>query len=338
MAKNAILVCQAPVEIPNILCFYEEIKNRYKDITIVSRDTNSYNEFFQYIGLEANFVRWSNDYRFDALNPFTWIAFRKQIKENVDKLKIDNVDVFYSSRYDFFSYCHFKQFPLSTTFTYRDKKDSEVWCYKGTNKASFKVSIKRKLEKFIKQCFCGTKLEYYNCGAHSILGFNPQNLRHTIKKKLSDTEEKSIIQKYSYKPHTNSKYTAIFFTEPYRNKFQDSNDFISVNKTIISELHKKGYAIILKGHPRIGLCKEIEHLADDIIPNFIPSEFIDYNEFNIAIGFVSTALCGTSQIIPSYSVLDLCSITDKRLAEHWRQFLNELSNNKIVFINSFSDI
>ena len=335
MKRRALLVCQAPVEVPNILCFYEEIKNRYDDITFVSRDTDSYNKFFQYIGIKAHFVRWVNDSKFNSLKPWTWISFKKQVKKNLINLRLDNCDVYYTSRYDFFSYCHFKQFPESVTFIYRDKKDSEVWCYKGENKASFKIHIRRLIEKYIKQFYCGIKLDYDNSGSVSILGFDPTRLGHVIRKNLSDAEEREIQQKYSYSFKLKSGKNAIFFTEPFRNRFHEENDYIEMNKMVVNELHRKGYSVILKGHPRLGVCAEITQMVDDIIPNYIPSEFINYFSFDIAIGFVSTALCGTASIIPTYSVLDICSITDKQLANNWRQFIKNESNNQVLFITNF---
>lgn len=336
--RRALLVCQAPVEVPNILKFYEEIKGEYFDITFVSRDTNSYNEFFQYIGVNANFVRWENNGKFDSLRPWTWINFKKQIRKNLAGMNLDNCDVFYSSRYDFFSYCHFKRFPNSTRFIYRDKKDSEVWCNKGEDRTTLKIHIKRLLDRYIKQWYCGIKLRYDNCGSISILGFDPNKIGHTVRKKLSDDEEKQIIKKYTYKPNVVGIKNVVFFTEPYRNRFHDQNDYISMNIRIVNELHKKGYKVILKGHPRLGICEEIKQSVDDVIPNFIPSEFINYADFDFAIGFVSTALCGTAGIIPTYSVLDMCLITDKHLADYWRSFINRNSNDSVIFLRDFSKI
>ena len=34
LKKTALLVCQAPVEVPNILQFYEEVRDKYNKITI----------------------------------------------------------------------------------------------------------------------------------------------------------------------------------------------------------------------------------------------------------------------------------------------------------------
>ena len=70
---------QAPVEVPNILYFYEEIKDKYSHITFVSRDTNSFNDFFQLLGLKGDYIHWENNHNFDSLKPWTWRNFRKQI-------------------------------------------------------------------------------------------------------------------------------------------------------------------------------------------------------------------------------------------------------------------
>ena len=338
LKKTALLVCQAPVEVPNILQFYEEVRDKYNKITFVSRDTNSYNDFFKYLGIKANYVRWVNDCRFDSFKPQTWTNFRKQILNNLSNLQLENCDVYYSSRFDFFSYCHFKEFPKSATFIYRDKRDSEVWCNKGQGKVCLKSHIRMILDKYIKQFYCGVELSYYNCGSNSILGFDPLKLGHIVRPKLSDDEEIQMIKKYSYTPNVKSRNVVIFFTEPYRNRFHDESDYIVVNRKIVEELHNRGYYVVLKGHPRLGICEEIRDIVDEIIPSYIPSEFIDYSNFTKAVGFVSTALCGASKYIPTYSVLDICSITDEHLADYWRIFLNKNSSGNIIFLKDIADI
>lgn len=336
--KKAILVCQAPVEVPNILYFYEEIKDKYSHITFVSRDTNSFNDFFQLLGLKGDYIHWENNHSFDSLKPWTWRNFRKQINDNISKMDLNGCDVYYSSRYDFFSYCHFMKFPSSTVFIYRDKKDSEVWRYKGLGKMNLKHMIRKIADQIVKSLYCGTAFKYDNCGSISILGFSPRKMNHKVLPNLTECQEMEMYKKYRYQANVDYPKKAVLFTEPFRNHFQTEDDYISKNKLIVAELHKRGYAVIMKGHPRLGVCREIESEVDAIIPNYVPSEFIDFSMFDIAIGFVSTALCGVCDSLPSFSIIDMCEITDTELADYWRQYLSDNSKGKVKFITNFEQI
>ena len=108
-----------------------------------------------------------------------------------------------------------------------------------------------------------------------------------------------ITQKYSYTPNVIGNNLVILFTEPYRNKFQTREDYSRMNVNIVQSLQAKGYQVIMKGHPRIGILESIKDLVDDIVPIFVPSEFIDYSIFRFAIGFVSTSLCNSARYIPT---------------------------------------
>lgn len=337
--ERAILVCQAPVEVPNILSFYDEVSLYYKEITIVSRDTESFNDFFKYIGIKANYACWKLTDDFRPFKPWTWRHFKRQVKKNLSGIPTENCDVYYSSRYDFFSYCHFIKFGENVSFYYRDKMDSVVWQYAGLHELNTIQSIKMKVEQWIKEMYCGAKLSYSNCGTLSILGFCPEKIGHYIYPILSEQEQNRVINKYTYCPAIGNTFpTVLFLTEPFRNKFHTQTDYVNMNKMVVVELQKRGYKVIMKGHPRLGVCEEIKNIVDDCIPQFVPSEFIDYKKFCLAIGFVSTALCGASVAIPSYSVLNMCQITDTELASYWRNFLNKHSDNKVKFLSSFEQL
>lgn len=49
-----------------------------------------------------------------------------------------------------------------------------------------------------------------------------------------------------------------------------------MNRQIINEIHQAGYKIAVKGHPRIGCQEDAEQMADEVLANYIPSEYIDF--------------------------------------------------------------
>lgn len=335
MNDKAYIVCQAPVEVPNVLSLYEYCKDLYREIIIVSSCTDSYMRFFEYLHIKATFIEWKNC-EIDFLRNVSLKKYRKNIQRNLQQTDLHNSDVYYTSRLDFFALCHFLEFPEETKFFYRGLMDDKVWKVGEAKNGRIKSHISSCLVRLRKEIFCHNRLYYYNCNSLSILGFSPKELNHRLLHSFDN--EDYIIKKYKYVPKATSAKVAILYTEPYRNAFHTEEDYIYLNHEIVKKLHEKGYYVIMKGHPRIGICKEIESEVDEIIPQYVPAEFIDVKCFTLAIGFVSTALASASESIPTYSVLDLCQTTNKELALYWKDYLFNVAGDKIIYLNNFDEI
>ena len=332
---KAYIICQAPVEVPNVLSLYEQCKKSYNEIFIVSSRTDSYSKFFQLLNVDAKFIKWDFN-EFDFLKNWNLKTFHQQIVDNLQNLDLRNSDVFYTSRLDFFVLCHLQRFPIGTRFFYRGLMDDVVWKIGRVQGKGIKQRIRENIIKWRQERICHRKLYFYNCNSISILGFSPQECNHQIMQKFNDS--KRILERYKFTPKSNNKKVAILYTEPYRNAFHSKEDYIKMNHKIVEELHKRNYYVIMKGHPRIGICEEIKDKVDEIIPQYVPAEFIDLKDFSLAIGFVSTALASASECIPTYSVLDMCEITNLELVTYWKKYLFNVAGNKIVYLKSFEDI
>lgn len=97
---------------------------------------------------------------------------------------------------------------------------------------------------------------------------------------------------------------------------------------------------VLKPHPRLGVPKFMTSVVDDIIPEYIPSEFIDPSSFCFCIGVDSTALghFALHSEILSYSIIDLIKCKNNEMLDSFKRYLIEQSQGHIKFAKSLDDI
>lgn len=112
--------------------------------------------------------------------------------------------------------------------------------------------------------------------------------------------------------------------------------YILTVKKIVRELQTKSYNVFIKAHPRVGIQKELVDIVGvNIIPEYIPSEFIDTQEYELCLGFESTSLVGFSNNeIKTYSLLLLLDIISEKRCRFMMQYLTTMSGGKIRFISS----
>ncbi len=333
--KNAIIVCQASHEVINVLSIIEKIIDKYENIIIASNTVDSYELFLRNFNFPFKYLTWKTPY-FDPIRPWTWISFYKSLKDDVHSIRGMRFDVYYTCVCDFHLLCRFKMFGKGTNFYYRPGAELKLVGIKGLPKLPFYRICYAQVKKIIQEIYSNSMLEFVNNGAIYNFRFLPEKMYHNILPVFVDNGD--IVKKYAYRYSNNNSQTAIIFTEPYRNNFQSKQNYIETNKAIVNHLHNLNYSVVMKGHPRIGVCKEIEDMVDFIIPSYIPSEFIYMKDYKFAIGFVSTSLCSSCKDIATFSVINICDITDEIQAENWRQYLIRNSKNSIEFIRSLNDI
>lgn len=153
-----------------------------------------------------------------------------------------------------------------------------------------------------------------------------------------DFSDTSIQNRYKIPVPIDNPKIVLLFTEPYRNHYQSEQNYMYVHKLIFDQLHKKGYAVVVKGHPRIGCLDLAIKLSDYEIPQYVPAEFLDLSKFAFTIGFVSTSVCNAAKHILSYSVLPLCEVADPNEQDYWYNYMQNNSENKVVFLDNWDSI
>jgi len=154
---------------------------------------------------------------------------------------------------------------------------------------------------------------------------------------MIDYSDTSIIKKYQIKV-CDSSNSIIFFTSINFNGLYEKEVFCKLNIEIINILHQKGYKVFLKDHPLEPVdIPGFKELADEIVPAYIPGEFLNLSSFSFAIGLFSTALATSAEIIPSYSVLNVGNVKNENLRDFYNNYLKGF-NSPLVFLSSLEEI
>jgi len=331
--NKSIIFCQAPIEIPAVIGLYDKLINQNKEITIISLRTDSYKKFFEYLGLNARLLYWEEINLFDIKNIFCPCSLQKKIEAKISTIDLWDSEIYFTSRFDSQLALYLNTFiKTNIPITYCYAKDN-IWI----KKPNAKVGIKQIIKFTVEYLLTGCNVRYFKTGDYVYLPeikiFNTSVINVT-----KDRDLQTVLDKYMYRPKQNDFRKAIFFTEPYRNRFQSEKNYNDLNLIIVERLKSNGFYVIMKGHPRIGAHPLLIDSVDEIIPEYIPSEFIDVRNFDLAIGFVSTALTESSKFIPAYSVLNICEIINKTEYEYWKDFLEKVGENRIQYISSISEL
>lgn len=332
--KRSIIFCQASAKVTSVLnCYEQEIKENRK-VQIIVRCVPELELFFKYLGLDAEIIYFDdvkvNEYHFGK---------RKRImKERVKSLKLDSysdVHVFFTDIYDDMYMGVYLKYLMKYNPTHiLSAYEMDEWKSTGWKIFSREyVPLKLRLMEWAYSLLYGYSFKY-SLRDHWTLTLNTLKYHYP----WIDYSDASIINKHKVTLPYSGKKNVIFFAEPYRNKFQTKENYDIINVKIVEELHKAGYKVGVKGHPRIGCHPDVLKVCDYEIPSYIPSQYLDITVFDFAISFVSTALCSASEVIKAYSVLPMCEIVDEYEKDFWIKYLIEHGKGNVVFIDDISKI
>lgn len=332
---HSIIFCQSPANIAAVLNCYENELKENRNITIIIRNVQNLKKFIDILNLNAEIIYFDDN--FSLFREFFQI--KKLIKQKLKEFAFINnkgTNIFFTDICDD---------PLIGLYLKKLNKCNIYWI-KGpqiigqlTNEdlsngfAQKNLPSKYKIKEIILSLLYGYSYKFIQ-REHWAITINIFKYKYP----MIDYSDISVVDRFKMNVIDKKTKNVLFFTEPYRNKFQTEENYNKLNTIIINELHKAGYKIAIKGHPRIGCQKDTLELADIEIPPFIPSEFLNFNQFEFAIGFASTALCFSSQYIKSFSILPICEIIDRKEADYWFKYLSNYPNSKVIFLNALKDI
>lgn len=336
---KSLIICQAPLKINGVLnCYENEIKNG-NDVFIVVRNAFTMYQFIESLNLTAKLFYFEPHE--SKINVFLtpWLIHKKinnDLKRLVNEgIQFDkNTKVFFTDCGDdlLIGFYLNKLSHCKEISKIQVKSDLEYKWDDFYNRPT--PPLKIKIKEYYLSMVSGHKL-FYRFVDRWVIHINMKDYKYQMK----DYSEDFVYTKYKYKQcEGENGRTALLFTEPYRNHFQTESNYNLLNEQIVSNLHKKGYKVAVKGHPRIGCNKNALKLSDFEIPSYIPSEFLDIHSFDLVIGFVSTAICNIPSDIPSYSVLPLCTITNQIEANYWYNYINELGHGRVILLTDWSMI
>lgn len=332
MCKSFIFV-QASVKVIAVLNCYEAEKAKGREVTIILPSyMNKYNIklFFEGLHLDAHILifegfDWNHAILYSFIN-------KRRIKKDLAQMGVDDNSHFFFTDVNegtiglllpFLKKCNPTQILMK-----QDVIDGPDYQTKYLS-SNIRKKIRAKLLSF-----------FYN--THFIAVYEAYFYQLWTDRKawhlpMIDYSDTSIIEKYQVNV-CDSPNSVIFFTSINFNGLYEKEVFCKLNIEIINILHQKGYTVFLKDHPLESVdIPGFKELADEIVPAYIPGEFLDLSSFSFAIGLFSTALATAAEIIPSYSVLNIGNVKDKKLCDFCNNYLKGF-NSPLVFLNSLEEI
>ena len=331
MSKSVIFM-QASVKMNAVLNCYEAEREKGRDVTIllpfVLRDTK---KFIDEIHLDAHtdvMNQLADSLLFMAMFP---LIYKNRIKRNLAHIGIDDDTHFFFTDHNdteiglLLPYLKNNEpTQIQTTIDINDGID-----YQRERKSSSGIRIL--ISKILSFLYNTHFIAVHESGLEFI---------YTDQKKYNlavlDYSDKSIIDKYRIKV-ADSPNCVLFYTSPYLEQLFEEEEYDRLNKEIIEILHKKGYKVFVKSHPRFSDSKIVKDLADEIIPSYIPGEYIDLTSFNFAIGLSSTIIATACEVIPSYSVLNVGRVKNITLRDSYIKYITDINPN-VCFIVSLNEL
>lgn len=201
-------------------------------------------------------------------------------------------------------------------------------------KLTFKESVKLRMIRYM----TGLHFSIYRMGGRwNVLHFHYEDYPIQV---LHPILNKETCKKYAYKVKMGDKKAVLVYSQPNRD-----HDLISDEEhdalfhELVARLKNKGYYVVLKGHPRLGVCPINVNQADEIIPKNLSAELIDLTVFDACYGFITIALSSSAKLgASSYSILPLMKDTKSKNYKDCVKFTNESSEGKIKFVTSWGDL
>ncbi|PRY94370.1 hypothetical protein BY457_12022 [Marinilabilia salmonicolor] len=128
----------------------------------------------------------------------------------------------------------------------------------------------------------------------------------------------------------------LFLISPVEFELITSSSVVKL-KSFLGELRKDGFNLIVKGHPRLGIPKELINCFDNEIPMEIPVEIINFEKKKFTLGVFSSGLSFLSLYSngPVFSLIDSLHFKNPQVVSGYKKYLLERSNQKISFPSSF---
>lgn len=332
---DIIIFIQAAADLRYALSICE--KNDDRSILLCVVNVKLVYQFIKTLPLDGCDVIYFDYIKYNIWNPLSYIKARKAF-DRLYKLQFSQITVrevfFFSRFFDWFT---------CGVITRLIKKDSRTKVsyynhYDDVNTLSrmkkgsisfFKNKLIAKIVSYISRANFTARFYYksleFKCWKYPIIELkNQKNIKVDKKYLYSITEEEKII---------------LFFLSPAEWNFIKRESKEKIKKFLNNVKELEDVCLYLKGHPRLGEPEELKKYFDVVIPSFVPSEFIDYDNIFKVIGLGSTSLAYPLQIESKAKVNSI--IKDLKYKEDGKQkyfidFIDKITNNKIKYVSLHS--
>ncbi len=329
-----ILICQASADIYFCLSLYEKFVGKFRIVVLVMNNKN-YFTFFKHLALsqcEIVFIPYPKKgtiYFLEIVKSRirNFYLFQNQLKQ------IQGADFyFFSLFYDYVGFYFIKHLERRNKGYLIDHYDLE---YTDSGNYTFKAFINWITFSFLAgKCL---KTVYLNQKSTLCYGDGEEKFD-----KLDRKNYQLDPTPYSLKVPSQQRTVLLFESDDLKITFTKyPREYEKVMLDIINLLKKEGFKIYLKPHPRLGTSSFLLNHDLEIIPDFIPGEFIEYKSFTLVLGIWSKVIANIANQYPDvkvFSLIDLLPFNDNESREYYRRFLLMCSDSKMSFFYSMQEI
>lgn len=324
--KNLVIICQAPADVQYAIDIYK--KNIARGATIIVINVLNVFLFFNSLNLENTKIYFIPYKLLTYKNVISLIKERRRLRKlwNEYRTFFVNSDVYF-----------FSVFEDWITAYLLDKagenSNNSIYYCNHYDNSSIYIRKKVSLGNWVRLTF----LKYLT--GVSFRG----NISEKFPEYCVPENCESIIphhdhnKEFCYKVKE-GKNCILFLSAP-DGQLYTNDSYINTVLMVLDELRSASYIIYIKAHPRVGIQNELTEIDANIIPEYIPSEFIDATSFTLCLGFESTSLASFAYDgVKTYSLLPLLQIMHKEQFNVIKEYLHKMSKCKIAFVSDLNFI
>ena len=330
--KEIIIFCQAPADAQYALSIYNKHKN-CSVISIFCINVEGIYKFISSLNLnlrELIFIPYTKS--ISKRDPLHILNERRRLNELFRKHFIN------ITKHELYFFSHWYDWVLYGLLA-KLYKNNKIYLIDHCGFTSNKFSkanntIKLVINLLIYKFITGVYFNVYSLdGGFPILSL--PIFKYNVEKLNIPQDINKIWIKYKFNIPINQKSILLF-------ESADDHDYISNYEQTITSIihifHQMNIKVFIKPHPRVGFTKNLRNYAE-ILPSYIPGEFLPIEKFIGVFGISSTALGILSNTYTKiYSIIDLFSYIKESDKIYFKIFLNEQSNNNITFLSQIEEI
>mgnify|MGYP000041222819 CR=1 FL=1 len=320
MENKTLIFCQANAD----LLYTLDLIQKNNNVIVYVINVKGIYDYLLSLKIKGVEVKFQPYFVFSLYKPKSIFQAKNQLKTfwNKEFSTCKNCKVyFFSTSYDWLTATCVKQLSKNNCVTYYNHYD-HLTSLVGQNSFSFKRKIMKLVYKFI------TGVDFL---AFTKVNFPKFNYKKYKIAKYDIIEKPNVNKEFLYSFKGETKNVLFFISPGEIEKLTDSSKELLF--TMLNNIKRTGVSVVLKGHPRLGEPDEIKPFVDFVIPKNVPSEFINYENFDFAFGLTSAALCYPAQknLCVVYSLVKILEFIDAVKQVEFENYIRKYSGDKIVF-------
>jgi hypothetical protein len=166
--------------------------------------------------------------------------------------------------------------------------------------------------------------------------YQKYNIRKIVAEEIQSTKD------YQYVPNTDpNRKNILYLSNPWSADGHKAKEEAALETVqFIEHLKRKGFKFIIKGHPSLLLDDRFAKAADEVIPPYILSEFINVDKVDVILCVESSAAHYFTEFTnkPVYSLIYLYHSASEESKDYYAQYLKDLTHGKINFLQSLDEL